>query len=1492
MKFRLVFPAWLCLFILGMNIAVAQETSVFSGEPSKYPDELTGFVQKNIHPESEIFLNKFLQAWTRDSLFTAAEQARIIAVSQDLIKRNARSHPHFTHYLRCMVSFKTSNQSAENIANWEKGLDLLLVKKRSSLQTMDRFLVFTYQLIDSSSLYRSGSVDWKATSGDYRIVADTAVKVLFQRTNLVCYAKRDSMHLFETSGEYYPVTAIWKGSGGLVTWERAGFERSGVNAIVSNYEINMTRAEYTAEEVVFTNKFYFDQSLKGVLTDRVKLNKTPEDADYPQFDSYQKNFKINDLYKDIDFEGGLSMQGSKLVGTGNRMEQAKVYIYRKDTLVIIARSDYFAFKADRINAPNSEIVIKLKNDSIFHPGITLGFLVPGRELSLYRTDNFASRSPYFNSYHNIDMSFDQLVWKMNEPVMRFTALMGSSIGNANFESVNFFNNEQYLSMQLMDDNHPLISIRSFSKYMGTEEFLADDFARYLKKPVAQVKQLLMRMAVQGFLFYDNETGMATIRSRLHDYLAASVARIDYDVISIPSRTNAPVENAIFDLQNYNLTINGIPEIFVSDSQNVVIYPFDARIVMKKNRNFQFDGIVEAGLFSFAGKNFFFDYDTFKIAMPKIDSMQIRYLTGEIDNRGYGRVESAQNLIEDLTGELYVDRSDNKSGRKSYPAYPVFRSNESGFVYYDQKNIKNGVYSRDKFYFRINPFEMDSLDIFNRQSMQFDGELASAGIFPVIQETLKLQPDKSLGFIHNTTDSGLMVYGGKGHFTNDISLSNKGLNGSGTLQYLTSVTVSDEIEFYPDSLNAVYKDFTIVRKTSGTQFPGVTSKENRIHWMPYNDELYAYRLDNNFSMFNDSSTLNGDLKLQPTGLSGGGKITMEGAELNSGLFTFGANEIFSDTADFFLKSLHTDGFTVLTENMNSHINFNIHRGYFKSNEDFTLVSFPENKYVSYLDNFEWDMDRKELAMGSVINIPPGIEIAEEGLRGPRYISIDPAQDSLSFISPMAYYDYDSNLIKATLVKYIDIADARIYPDNERITVQPDARLRTLYEAGVKANRTTQYYLMHGATITISARNKYTGSAYYTYIDELEQAQVIYFSSLGVDNNFQTIGSGVIDAVEEFTLSPNYSYQGRFFMEAARPLLTFEGGALIEHNCDMLNPRWVNFRSEIDPKNILIPMSDPLIDIDRNKIFNGLYMYYDSVHVYPAFLTGRKNYSDVPVLTSAGFLHYDSQSQQYNIASQQKLSDLNTPGNLVSLHRENCTLYGEGQINLGAKLGQVKLMSVGNATHNTIANITEMNVLLGLDFYIAENIINIMASEVDSMPNLPAVDLNSAFYQKSIIELIGKEKYDAMRSELSLFGTLKESPAALKHTILLNELKLKWNNESNSWVSDGKIGIASINNTQINKRVDGLIELQIKRSGDIFDMYLQLDRRTWYYFGYTRGVMQMLSSNGAFLDRMMKLKPTERRLKVSSGESYIYMVSTDVKKNTFLRRYRELSEPAEE
>ena len=1473
--------------VLFQHFTYAQEFKNFSDDTTKFPDELSSFMEKNLSDENKDVLNKFLKTWQEDSLYSPDEQKQILEISQLLVKKNAKPSPYFIDYLTCVMLFKEKNLPDEEYQTWEKGTMSLLKRKKTTLTNINQLFNFTINLLNNNILYKSSSTVWKASQSNYNFVFDKDLQVKFEKTNLTCYAKRDSISLFETTGTYYPFDNLWKGKNGLVNWKRGGLDSNMVFATIPEYEIDMSRSEYVAKDVTFTNKFYFSAPLKGVLTDKVKFIKTPEDATYPQFDSYTKSFKIKDLYANINYDGGLSMQGAKLVGTGNRENKANLYIFQNDTLRLVARSNYFGFRKDRINSQNTEIIIKLNRDSIYHPDLSFTFMVPTRELTLLRTDNFTSQSPYFDSYHKVDMTFDQLNWKMTEPFMSFSPSRGAAIGNANFESVNFFNNSTFMKMQGMDRVHPLISIRSFAKHFGSNEFTASDYADYLKMPLSQVRQLLMRMSVGGFVFYDDETQTAKIKPRLNDYVAASVNKIDYDVISFPSTTRSPMANARFDLRTFDLTINGIPRIFLSDSQNVVIIPKDERIVLKHNRNFQFDGTVNAGLFTFQGKNFFFQYDSFKINLQNVDALNIRFQTGKVDNYGFPLVAQVQNMLQHITGELLIDEPNNKSGRKPYPEYPIFRSKENSFVYYDDKSILNGAYKPDNFFFEVDSFTMDSLDNFNKNSMVFKGRFKSAGILPEMDETLSLQSDNSLGFTRSDPE-GIPVYGGKGVFKNVLNLSNKGLRGDGNLDYLTSVTQSKNFIFYPDSMETTADDFTIHQQLTETQYPKVNSANNKIHWLPYKDQLFAQKTDKNFKILNDSTFLSGSLKLEPSGLSGNGKMDLRNSDLISNLFTYKALEIAADTANFNLKSLHKEGYTVLTENVNAHIDYTKKEGRFRSNEDFTLVTFPENKYVSFLDNFTWKMDHQELEMGKSDNqekIKPSDQSGEE-LTGPRYICVDPKQDSLSFVSPRAVYDYKDNLLKANDVSYIEVADAWIYPDSGKLVVEPNAKMRTLINAKILANDTTKYHTIHSATVAITSKKYYSGNGDYDYIDETGEKQLIHFNEIKVDSGLQTIASGEILEQNDFTLSPNYAYQGKVFLHASQKLLTFKGAAKIEDNCDKLQSDWLNFESQIDPDSIYIPVPVQPQNINLTNIYNGIFLYYDSVHLYPAFLSGRKNYSDHPIISSSGYLYYNKAQQLYKIASKEKLQDMNQPGNYFSLHRENCSLYGEGKLDLGVDMGQVKLTTVGNIRHNTVSNTTTLDMLMGIDFYIDPDIMNILAYEIDSLPNLKATDLNRSVYKKGMNELVGVEQAQILRDQLGLFGEYKEIPPALKHTIVFNELTMKWDEDANSFRSVGKIGIASIDNVQINKEMDGMIEIQVKRSGDLFDIYLEADPHHWYYFGYTRGVMQTLTSNNEFIDKINAKKPKDRRQKVESGRtSYIYMVSTNRKKDLFLRRYRE-------
>lgn len=1463
----------------------------FTDNPAEFIDQLDDYVGKNLTGDDEELMDRFIDLWEVDSnYFSKEEKQSFIETCNLLYDRRARTNPHFLGYIQAYTLFNGKVHNETSFTEWETGLKTLLSKGSIKLTELSHLLDNTNSLLSSNVLFESSSVKWKITSTAFLYEFDDKIKLSVAETDIVCYSKRDSIHVYETTGWFDPVNNTWHGEKALVTWERAGFPRNEVYAELPSYQIDMTGSDYQVDSVVFTHKEYFDEPLFGELDDKVKYNKTPESADYPQFNSYQKNFDIEGIYKDVNYQGGLSMQGAKLIGTGSDDKNARISILRGDTVILEAASNYFAFREDRVNGVKTSVKIMVEKDSIFHPDLAFSYLVNNRELSLIRTDDFNSQSPYFNSYHNLDMNFEQLHWMVDDPEIRFTMLPGSSIGNANFESINFFNYERFYKLQMRDPVHPLYSIKKFVQGYGSEEFPLVEYAHFRKISVVQVRQLMMRLSFQGFIFYDVNTDMVSVKQRLYDYLAASIGRIDYDVMDIRSTTNAPLDNAILNLKTNDLIINGVPSIFLSDSQAVYIYPRNKQIVMKKNRSFMFDGTIEAGLFTFHGDNFFFAYDSFKIQLQNIDSLRIRYLKQEKDNYGNPLIGDVDTKIENLTGELLIDRPDNKSGVKSFPEYPIFKSLEYSYVYYDDVAIEDGVYKRENFFFELDPFELDSLDNFNKAGLTYDGVLYSGGIFPDIEETLSIQPDNSLGFVHETDGDGLPIYDGKADYVSIITLNNSGLRGGGTLKYLTSSTISDDFKFYPDSTNTDANGFNIERQATGTEYPGVRSNNNYIHFLPFEDQLYAYQKTVPFEVITDTSRLHGNLLLEPTGLSGAGKMDLKNSELVSNNFTYGAWEIFADTSDFYLKSIHTDGYTVVSENVRSQIDYSSARGTFDSNEDFAMVEFPENKYIGFIDHYIWFMERRELEMGreelkGKPFIPRSDPSFDESLEGALYVSIDPDQDSLNFVSPVAYYDYVDNVINATRVKYVDVADARIYPHEGNISVESNSMIRRLEDAEVIANRDTRYHLLHSAGINIYGKQNYTGFAKYDYIDETGEVQTFTFEEVTVDTALRTVARGAIPEPDGFTLSPNYKYQGKVRLYADRKLLTFDGAVEIEHNCEDVQRQWLSFESEIDPENIYIPISSQPLNINNNDIYNGVMVANDSIHIFSTFFSNRKNYSDEYIATADGYLYYSKAEELYKVSSKAKLDSFSLPGNYISFHREACEHYGEGKLNLGVDLGQVKLTPIGNVRRNVPRNTTKLHMMLAVDFFLTEDVRNIFARDLDSLPGEP-VDLTSTLYKKNMAEVLGRANAEMYFYEMGLFGAPKNTPAELNKTIVFNDLTMEWNDETNSYQSVGKIGVGNVGDVQVNKKYEGFVEIVKKRSGDLMDIYLKLDDRNYYYFGYSRGVMQTLASNPEYIGTIKDQKNRERKIKVERNETpYTYILSTDRKMRLFLRRWRE-------
>jgi hypothetical protein len=1478
----------LAFFFFCIALNSEQPFKQFSGKPELFKKEISDFITVRDN-DIEILLKEFNLNWD-SARFSTDQKEKIIELSKCLIDKKARPVPEFTSFLKTLNAFISAKHPASSFNEWLSALQDLCANKKSTLSSFTRTFNQAYGLLVDNILYESPSLKWKPSSHDFHFQFDKTLKIIFDNTNLVCYAKHDSIVIYNTKGYDLPFSSLWIGEGALVTWERAGYDRNVIKASLSKYKIDLTKTSYEADSVKFMNKTYFGYELLGHLNDDVTYIKSPSSALYPKFDSYQKEFEIKNLYENVDYKGGFSMQGAKLLGKGSLDETAKLSFYRKDTLKLKVSSLYFVFRPEKVISPDAAIRIFLDKDSISHGDVQFTYTTNNKEISVLKSENFTSQSPFLDSYHMLNLNFEQLKWRIDEPEIIITTTPGSAIGKATFESVNFFNQNEFEKLQFYDAINPLSVLRKFSDKEKSRNFPAQDFADYIHRNLDQVHVLLFPLALKGYILYDVATEQIQLNEMLFDNLKASIGRIDYDVIRLNSTTNAPLENGTIDLRNDDLKINGIQRIFVSDSQNVVIYPKDQSIIMKRNRSFQFDGVTEAGLFTFFGRNFFFNYDSFKVVLKDVDSVRIKVIVGR-DNYNKPILQDVHNVLNNVTGQVEIDHPNNKSGLKNNPEYPKFTSYGNSYVYYDASNIYKGVYDRKKdFYFKIYPYEFDSINNFSKQAMKFKGEFSSAKIFPLINEQLVLREDFSLGFKHDSPKEGYPVYGGKGTFISSVQLSNLGLIGDGTIKYITSSSNSKDIKFFPDSMNTIAPDFTINPVAAGTQFPQVNGNDVNIHWMPYLETMKIKNEKGPFKMFNGQATLAGALNLKPKGLSGNGTIDMKSALAVSKNYTFGLNTIDADTTNFKLRSLHNDGFAVATDNVKSHIDFTNRIGKFKSNNDTTTTVFPENRYIAQLDEFKWKMDAKTLEMISNRQQEASKEglkygFKDEPLAGSRYTSIKYDQDSLSFVSPLAIYDYDSDKLNVQKVKYIEVADARLFPDKGNIIIEKDAKMLPLENAKILANTSTRFHNFYKALAYIQSKHKYTGKGLYDYKDENNKVETLNFTEIAVDTSGQTFGNATVVEPDDFTLNPEFQFQGKAELFAAQKNLTFDGSVHITEDCHNYGTSWLRFDTIIDPLNVAIPVTNKLVEINRRSIVLGTLITTDSIHVYSSFFGTRKYYSDSLISTATGNLRYIKDSSIYLVASDAKFKKISLPLPMVYLDTKQCKHHDEGQIKFGVDLGQLKLKAFGKIDEDLEKNEIYLRCSMSIEFMMLDKSMQFMAKTIDSIAaNGSKVDIKSKYFLRNYGYWLDSAKFSNFYDTIP--KTEKDLPEEFSTNLFISDVKFIWDDVENSYRSVGKIGIGYIAKKQINKYVDGYIEIYRRRSGNKMDIYLQVDDNTFYYFGYTRSTMQVLSSDQpGFNQPIHDMKDADRSMKVERNQiPYTFLISTSRKMELLKKRWK--------
>lgn len=1390
--------------------------------------------------------------------------------------KRCRTYPHFSSYLEVMFTlintgkigmFEQFTQSAEHVLS------------AKSITTLGNYLEAINLYFKSSIINKTQILEWFTRYGGTQFVFEKGKDpyVVFTNVDLVCLSRKDSSVIKNTDGVWNILENTWTGKKGKVTWERTGLPSSAVFAELKDYKIQLKSAEYKADSVEFTHIGFFKGTLLGHLEEKILATTTEDRVLYPRFSSYEKRVKLDKLVDGVRYEGGFNIRGNRFMGIGDIENPAYIFIDREEKPFISMAALSWSFKENQIIGERVATSIYLYGegntvDSIYHPGCQVKYFTDKKELILSRMGDGVNRSKFSNTYQNLDFDPDALTWRVKEDKILFSQALGSSSDSATFFSDNYFRQRLYDRLAGFGDPDPLRLILMYCEKNDTRTFTIQEMAKFFKDDVNDIRLLLTRLSIEGFVNYNSDNERAEVKQRFLNFIGARYGKNDYDVIEIGSKAVKPY--GFLSLLDNRMEVFGVTRIPMSDSQRVVLYPENQHVVIKRDLDMSFNGGVVGGQFTFLGKKYDFDYKLFKISMPTVDTILLRVRRLLPDEFGQYPPIVLKTPIESVSGFLEIDHPDGKSGLKAISTYPIFTSTKPSYTYYSQKYVEGGVYPRETFFFQIDPYVLDSLDIFNPRRLALPGTFTSAGIFPDIREELNVMPDYSLGFSGETGKAGLPAYGGPAKFFNKLYLSNQGLRGKGVLEYLNSKTKGEDFRFYPDSMNAWAQGYTI---EANAKTPDVSGDSVYIHWEPKKGVYDVKNLGKPFDMYKGSVKLNGHVALKADGsLGGGGVVDIGNGIVKAKKINFSPKKFNSDSADFQLKNLNADdidtnGIAFSTTNMKTEINFEEQKGKFEANDANAFVDFPVNQYKAFSDKVDWHMKTNYVEL----------KANKGNTDGFKFLSYNKDTDSLEFRAQTALFKPNEKRIESEGVKYIDVADSRVMTKDGKVNILRRADLEPLKGAEIQMPTGVQHHLIKNADVDILGKYAIGGTGEYFYKDKTGREQIIKISKIHVDEKRQMTAQGIIEPEDSLKLMPHVLFKGEFNLYAQNAEPEINGFVTMEHDCILFGKRWMRTKGFISEGDIAIPVPEDAKDDKQTPIFNGFAFANDSSGIYPVLMASKKFHSDYEALSIHGFLKYDANLGEYRVASKEKLENPDLIENYVAFNPRQCSAYGEGPLELTGKLGQVSVNTAGVIKFLPQDTITEVEGVIGIDFKMDNALWKYLADRYKSY-NESAPDFTEGQTMKNLLYLL-KPAERARFKDRAENGKLDKMPGVLGSSIFFTEVTLTWNKKKRSLMYGGPANLLTMNGNLFDNGVTVYIEVIRKKSAEGVNFLIEFGDGSMYYFSYRNNTMQIFSTDNEFNKLFTGLDGKQRVFESKDLPTYQTVLGTQRRLDQFKAQF---------
>lgn len=1449
------------------------------------PDELLEWMNKSTSDSDKQRENtKTIKAFRASyGAMDAHMQERVTAVVNYGVKAKMKGNAEICPLVRTLTAYATAPGGGQNFDGWLKALELMKGKNAKPKAVME-WVDFSDRLLAERVLYRSQTSAWRFdTKTPFRISVDGDKVAVWVDTpaDLFYSSAKDGGTIHGTTGCYDYKELMWRGEGGRIDWSRTGLGAEACYAELARYKAETKFPKFTADSARLVHTHYFSEPVIGHLEESLSTPMEPSKYSYPRFRSYKRDFVIPNIMPDIDYSGSFMMNGSKFI-TSSSKHPASLIFKRGNQRQLSVTAQKFTITPEKIVSENAAVAFYVgDDDSIANTGILVRYNAADHKVSLINDPKRNFYSPYTDSYHEMDIYSDIITWKTDGTELEFSNLSDLTGGTATFESSNYYTYRKAREIQGIDEVSPVKRVYDyFGGYNYT--FSAREFSTHIGLDMSQTMLMIHGLTKHGLVSYNEITGMVMVKEKLEDYMKALTREKgnDYDALSIESI--AKNYNARMNLESRLIEMRGVQQFVVSDSQHVVVYPRGGRITVGENRSIHFNGRIDVGRFIMFVSDCDFSYEQFSFEMPKVDS--IFFYVPEFNNPDTDHM--VMTPLYGLVGSLKVDMPDNHSGLKKNKEYPIFESRENSFVYYDKQEIRGGQYVKDRFYYTLHPFTINSLVDFVTDSLQFNGVLTSGGIFPDITYPLSVQRDYYLGFQVETPGAGYPAYGDKGTYRSRISLDHYGLQGNGSLDYLTSTTRSKEFLFLLDSAIASTDTF-YVREEQG--FPDIKGGRLNQRWFPYADSMAVATLAKGrpMKMYHGDASFRGRLDLMPKGTEAAGTATVKEGTLTSDRFQLLAMEMNAEVSDFTLHSVANNNIAFAAKHVQSHVDYDKRRAELKIAAGPQRTELPLVQEEAHADLFAWQMDLKVLEIiNSTRSTSEGMDAMDirmrlqkhDDLPGVRFVSTDPKQKELSYNSLHSIYKYEQGELSSKGVYIIHVADAAIAPNGDSVHVSKGGKMQQLTGAQLLFNRENGYHFVTGADLMVKGSDNYTGKGFMDYRNDTDKKQRLFFDDISVDARGVTIARGEIKDEANFIISSAFGFAGKVRAEGDQQWLHFEGGVRLLQECiPQQQLGLLAYADYTDPEHVHVSVPEEPTDWKGKRITASILLDKNSLRPSAAFLTNEK-VANNELIKAHGVLTYLGDRKQYLIGSEAKVSN---PDGVVepflAMNTTDCSVEGEGLVDFALKRTQASFYGYGTASVSIGENTQEdhLTTVFGITFPIAQEVVNSLYNALKEDLRLQStVGITNAEMRHAMMHHLGADKGSGAYALYSATGKMSEIPAAMRSTMLFDNIRWQFN-PSVGLYYDGKVGLVAMDDKSVGLQVKLKAQICKQGNGQIMRFYVEAAKDHWYFFEYE--VMQqqltIYSSSGTWLDQIKAIPLDQRKIEKEGLGLFRYSVGNE-------------------